>query len=98
MANPRIVNCKKLGREAEGLSKPPFPGDLGEQIFQSISKEAWGLWEDDYMIKVINEYRLNLVEEEQYQILIKQMQAFLNLNDDQPLEVENSARGEGTDS
>ena len=37
----RTVNCLKLKREAEGLDYPPYPGELGTRIWQSISKEAW---------------------------------------------------------
>ena len=41
---PRMVNCVKLGREAEGLDFPPYPGDLGKRIFEHVSKEAWKQW------------------------------------------------------
>ena len=40
----RMVNCIKLGREAEGLDFPPVPGALGARIFESVSKEAWQQW------------------------------------------------------
>ena len=35
-----IVNCIKLGKEAEGLAVPPYPGALGKRIWESVSKEA----------------------------------------------------------
>ena len=41
----RMVNCVKLGREAEGLAFQPVPGDLGKKIFENVSKEAWGGWQ-----------------------------------------------------
>ena len=37
----RMVNCVKLNREAEGLDKPPYPGDLGQRIFENVSREGW---------------------------------------------------------
>ena len=40
----RLVNCVKLGIEAEGLDAPPFPGEKGQEIFEKISKEAWKQW------------------------------------------------------
>src|SRR4051794_34832853 len=40
----RTVNCIKLGREAEGLDFPPYPGELGKRIYESVSKEAWQQW------------------------------------------------------
>ena len=92
----RMVNCKKLGREAAGLEAPPFAGPLGEQIFNNISAAAWLDWKDNMMIKIINEYRLNLADPEQYEALLKQMRAFLNLDSStQVLEVENEKRGRG---
>ena len=38
----RMVHCIKLGKEAEGLDFPPYPGDLGKKIWEGVSKEAWG--------------------------------------------------------
>ena len=41
----RMVNCVKLGREAEGLDRPPLPGELGKRIYENVSKEAWQAWQ-----------------------------------------------------
>ena len=92
----RMVNCKKLGRQAPGLERPPFSGELGNQIFESVSAEAWQDWQQNMMIKIINEYRLNLADPQQYESLLKQMAAYLNLDGaTQVLEVENEKRGRG---
>ena len=40
----RMVHCIKLGKEAEGLDLPPYPGELGKRIWESVSKEAWQGW------------------------------------------------------
>ncbi len=40
----RTVHCIKLNKEAEGLDFPPYPGDLGKKIWESVSKEAWAAW------------------------------------------------------
>lgn len=96
MSNSRTVNCAKLGKELPGLTQPPFSGALGQEIFEKISAQAWNMWQDDMMIKVINEYRLNMADPEQYQALLVQMRAFLNLEaDSDVLEVGNEARGRG---
>ena len=58
----RMVQCVKLGREAEGLDRPPYPGDLGKRIFENVSKEAWKAWMR-YQTMLVNENRLNLAEE-----------------------------------
>ena len=93
----RMVNCVKLGRMAPGLSVPPFSGELGEEIFAGVSAEAWRMWQEDMMIKIINEYRLNLAEAEHYNVLLEQMKVFLNLAgpEQKTLEVENEKRGRG---
>lgn len=90
----RTVQCAKLGREASGLPKPPFDGELGKEIYEHVSAEAWKQWKDDMMIKVINEYRLDLTDEKQYEVLLNQMRAFLGLKKgEEVLEVENADRG-----
>ncbi len=80
----RNVNCKKLGKEAPGLPERPFPGPLGQEIYENISAEAWGRWKDDLMIKIINENRLNLADDGHYELLLSQMKAFLNLSEGAP--------------
>lgn len=89
----RTVKCKKLGAELPGLDKPPFPGAIGEKIFSQISAQAWAMWRDDMQIKVLNEYRLNMGNPKDYQLLVEQMLAFLNLEEGPVVEVENAERG-----
>ena len=40
----KTVHCVKLGKDAPGLDKAPFPGELGKKILESVSEEAWGIW------------------------------------------------------
>ena len=40
----RKVQCIKLGREAEGLARPPLPGELGQRLYDNVSKQAWAIW------------------------------------------------------
>jgi Fe-S cluster biosynthesis and repair protein YggX len=89
----RTVKCKKLGKELPGLEKPPFPGEIGQKIFDCISNEAWLLWKDDMQMKVLNEYRLNMGEKKDYDVLVEQMLLFLNLKEGGAAEVENADRG-----
>lgn len=72
----RIIKCLKLNREAEALEEPPFPGDLGKKIFENISKEAWENW-ISLQTRLINEYRLNLLEPEAKALVIKEMKQYL---------------------
>jgi len=69
----RMVNCIKLGREAEGLDFQPYPGDLGKRIFESVSKEAWQQW-IKLQTMIINENRLNLAEAKHRKYLSEQVE------------------------
>lgn len=72
----RMVQCVKLKREAQGLDHPPYPGDLGVKIWQSISKEAWEQW-IEIQTRLVNENRLNLADARARKYLAGQMQEFL---------------------
>ena len=72
----RMVKCVKLGREAEGLDFPPYPGELGKRIYNEISKEAWALWLK-HQTMLVNENRLNLADQRARQYLARQMEQFL---------------------
>lgn len=72
----RLIYCHKLGREAEGLDEPPYPGTAGEKIYNEISKQAWGSWLS-HQTMLINEYRLNLLDPKARQFLEQEMLRFL---------------------
>ena len=69
----RMVNCVKLGREAEGLDIPPVPGDLGKRLWENVSKEAWAGWMK-HQTMLVNENRLNLADERARKYLFTQME------------------------
>ncbi|MET0104520.1 MAG: oxidative damage protection protein [Sedimenticola sp.] len=71
----RVVNCVKLNREAEGLDRVPYPGELGQRIFDNVSKEAWQMWMQQQTM-LINEYRLTPVDPKSRQFLEEQMEKF----------------------
>jgi Fe-S cluster biosynthesis and repair protein YggX len=70
---PRTVFCTFLQREAEGLDRPPYPGELGQRIYASISKEAWQQWVR-HQTMLINENRLNLADARARKYLAEQME------------------------
>ena len=72
---PRIVNCIRLGREAEGVDFPPYPGELGKRIFENVSKEAWKAWLEHQKM-LMNENRLNLADAAARKYLATQMEAY----------------------
>ncbi len=71
----RMVNCVKLGKEAEGLDRPTYPGELGKRIFDSVSKEAWQQWMGQQTM-LINEYRLSPMDPKAREFLEEQMEKF----------------------
>lgn len=72
----RTIQCIKLNKPAEGLDYAPYPGELGQKIFNSISKEAWQLWLK-HQTMLINEYRLNMLEAQARDFLRGEMEKFL---------------------
>ncbi len=71
----RMVNCVMLKREAEGLERVPYPGDLGKRIFDNVSKEAWQRWLA-HQTMLINEYRLTPIEPKARKFLEDEMEKF----------------------
>ena len=69
----RMVKCVKLGREAEGLDRPTYPGALGKRIFENVSKEAWAAW-IRHQTMLVNENRLNLADPRARKYLEEQME------------------------
>ena len=69
----RMVKCVKLGREAEGLDRPTYPGELGKRIFENVSKEAWAAWLK-HQTMLVNENRLNLADAKARKYLQEQME------------------------
>lgn len=71
----KTLFCSKLNQEAEGLDVAPFPGPLGERIFNHISKQAWSMWLS-HQTMLINEYRLSLIDPKSRQFLKEEMDKF----------------------
>ncbi len=71
----RTVQCIKLGREAEGLKMPPYPGPLGQRLFENVSREAWQMWLQ-HQTMLINEYRLTPIEPKDRAFLEQEMEKF----------------------
>ncbi len=71
----RKVQCAKLGREAEGLEKPPLKGEVGQRIFDHVSAEAWRAWLEHSKM-LINEFRLDLTSEQGQKIWYTEMDKF----------------------
>ncbi|MDG2176787.1 MAG: oxidative damage protection protein [Gammaproteobacteria bacterium] len=71
----RMVLCKKYNKEMEGLLTPPFPGSQGQDIFDNVSKQAWGEWQAR-QVRLINEKQLSMFNPEDRKYLTDQMEHF----------------------
>ncbi len=71
----RMVQCVLLKREAPGLDRAPYPGELGRRIYEGVSKEAWANWLK-HQTMLINEYRLTPIEPKNRKFLEAEMEKF----------------------
>ncbi|HEV7431532.1 MAG TPA: oxidative damage protection protein, partial [Steroidobacteraceae bacterium] len=71
----RTVHCVVLKTEAPGLDRPPYPGPLGQRIFEAVSKEGWARWVK-HQVMLINEYRLSPVEPKARKFLEAEMEKY----------------------
>ena len=71
----RTVHCVKLKKDLPGLDTPPWPGPLGQRIYEQVSAEAWADWEER-MKMILNEYRLMPWQKEAQELVKKHMEDF----------------------
>lgn len=76
MIEPRKVFCQKLQKEDRGLERPPYPGELGQRIYEAIGQEAWQQWLRHQTL-LINENRLNVLDPKTRAFLETEMIKFL---------------------
>jgi Fe-S cluster biosynthesis and repair protein YggX len=69
------VFCAKLQKEAPALKQPPYPGELGQRIYNNISQPAWNMWLE-HQTTLINEYRLSMVDPKAQSFLKQEMEKF----------------------
>lgn len=69
------IFCVKLKQDAEAMNAPPFPGELGNRIFNHVSKQAWKMWLG-HQTMLINEYRLSLIDPKAREFLQTEMQNY----------------------
>ena len=71
----RTVKCVVLSTEAEGLDYVPYPGELGQRIFDNVSKEGWQRWLK-HQTMLLYEYRLTPIEPKARKFLVAEMEKF----------------------
>ena len=76
----RLVHCIKLDKELPGLARPPFPNEVGQLIFERVSKEAWDLWLQE-SVRYINTYRVDLSSREGTDFMLNQLKIWLGIEE-----------------
>ncbi|HET6564491.1 MAG TPA: oxidative damage protection protein [Xanthomonadales bacterium] len=71
----RTVQCQMLHEELEGLAYQPWPGELGQRIFENISQKAWQNWLT-HQTMLINEHRLSPLNPDHRAFLEGEMEKF----------------------
>lgn len=71
--------CSRCGRLEPRLAWPPWPGEAGQRIQNQICDICWREWMG-MQTKIINEYRLNVLEPDHAKMLREQMLSFLGLS------------------
>jgi Fe-S cluster biosynthesis and repair protein YggX len=72
----RTIYCTYSKRETEGLDRIPYPGALGQRIYENIGKDAWAQWLR-HQTMLMNEYRLSPIEPKARKFLVEEMEKFL---------------------
>lgn len=80
MTEPRTVHCIKLKKDLPGLARPPYRNELGQRIFESVSKEAWDQWLQD-SVKYVNTYRVDLATSEGQKFMFKQCAVYFGFEE-----------------
>ena len=71
----RMVHCVKFQKELPGLDVAPWPGELGQRLFENVSAQAWKMWEERQKM-ILNEYRLMPWQKEAQELIARQLEDF----------------------
>lgn len=72
----RMVNCVVLGSEEPGMERVPYPGELGQRIFNNVSEQGWKDWLQRQTM-IINENGLSTVDPASLSLIEMHMVGFL---------------------
>ncbi len=76
--NRCVANPDLKADETKQMTEPPFDTDYWRGIQSVTCQDCWVEWKD-MEVKIINEYRLNLLEREHRKLLKKHMHDFLDV-------------------
>ncbi len=70
------ITCARCAQTRDQLARPPFPGALGDRIYDSICQVCWKEWLRQ-QTAVINHYGLDLLDPKARRFLTQQTETFL---------------------
>ena len=73
----RTVQCRKYQKELPGLAVPPYPGPKGQEVYETVSQQAWQEWQGQQTM-LINEKHLSLMDPDARKYLQGEMDKFLS--------------------
>jgi Fe-S cluster biosynthesis and repair protein YggX len=74
------VHCARCGRTAEGLTRAPLSGKLGQDILARVCQECWKDWQTE-SFRIINHYGLQPVDPADRQKLFGFLRTYLSLGE-----------------
>lgn len=73
-----LIKCSRCGGDKEGLTDAPFNNEVGKKILEQICQDCWKLWVSQQLM-IMNEHRLDPLNDEHSKFLDEEMKKFLNL-------------------
>lgn len=73
----RLVHCRKYQKDLPGLLVPPYPGPKGQELYTSVSQQAWTEWQKQQTM-LINEKHLTMANGDHRKYLQEEMEKFFN--------------------
>ena len=81
---PTTWTCRRCGTAgAPRLPFAPWPGALGATLRDTVCENCWNEWQG-LQTKIINEYRLNVLDPGHAKALRDQMEVFFGLRQPDP--------------
>lgn len=71
----RLISCVRHGPDQEGLERPPYPGPLGQRLFDQVGRRAWGEWLA-HQTMLINENRLSPIDPKAREFLKQELENY----------------------
>ena len=72
----KLIFCAVLKEESEALDSAPYPGEIGQRILESVSREGWKQWLER-LVTIINENQMTTGDIDTHKVIEQHMLGFL---------------------